>query len=930
MTDLLDREVSLREIEDLLDAAVAGEGGIGLVTGRGGVGKTSLLKASVPIGEDRGMRILRARASELDRRLAFGVMRQLLEPAVFGLSGQEREVAFAGAADPAAPLFEGPADDSGEPEGSVLRALPWLVANLSRDQPLLLLIDDLQWTDEPTIRVLENLARRIDGLPVAMLITESPAAPDPPVELAALRADSRVRRIELKPLSRDHTDQFAVRTLGRNPGDRFLEAIWLATGGNPMLLDLVAREIRRRESQGDAGEGLDLAEWVAPGLVALVMRRLAVLGPTATRVAVAAAILDDRARFDDVTDLSGVEPEEAREAINGLVEAGALEGGEIRFVYRLVQMAVLESLPAAERDQLHQQAADLLRARGAAITEVALHLYKTTPAGDPETRRDLSLAARRAESQGAVSVAIDLLRRALAEGAQPVEETRDLLLDLGELELRTLAPEAVARMYEVIALDATAEQATRARTALGRILLLSDPSAALVEIEAARAGTSNPAADQHLKAAELECMLFVDALGARRDRRYREILSSSSLSQVELAHLAIHQALSGFPADQTLDTARAALHDDSLIGILGPGGPTWNLLAHVFRWVGAAAESRRLILGGETAVARSELRAATAFVEQAHTYWHQDFGKADDALFHAESGLLAIGRSNLAISNAALAAALAESLVRLDRAEEAAERAEPELTQAEGTFVEPFCLTARALVRQATGRGEAAQADLRRTIELEAERGWRSPLATRARSRLAEALLEEERTQEAIEVLEPDLEAAAGIGDQGALGVVLRVKAAAAGGRDRVALIEESVRLLSDTPLRFDLARAQSDLGSEHLAKGRERDARQAFHEALGLAAETGSVALTREIQAGLRAAGGRPRRISPRGVGALTPRERRTAELAARGLSNREVAEELYVTRKTVEFHLRNAYAKLGIGSRTQLAEAMNPAESP
>jgi DNA-binding CsgD family transcriptional regulator len=130
--------------------------------------------------------------------------------------------------------------------------------------------------------------------------------------------------------------------------------------------------------------------------------------------------------------------------------------------------------------------------------------------------------------------------------------------------------------------------------------------------------------------------------------------------------------------------------------------------------------------------------------------------------------------------------------------------------------------------------------------------------------------------------------------------------------------------VLEDGPDPLELARALLDLGITLRLGRRPTDARDPLRRATELAVRAGADGLAARAQEELLASGARPRRIALSGVEALTPSERRVADLAAAGRSNREIAQELYVTQKTVEGHLRNAYDKLGIRTRLGLAEAL------
>ena len=237
-------------------------------------------------------------------------------------------------------------------------------------------------------------------------------------------------------------------------------------------------------------------------------------------------------------------------------------------------------------------------------------------------------------------------------------------------------------------------------------------------------------------------------------------------------------------------------------------------------------------------------------------------------------------------------------------------------------------MTARGLVRLTQQRREAAEPDLRRAVELLDSRGWHAPLVTGARLRLAMSLADRGERDEALAIATTQVEGALAAGhDRRA-----RRRAARPGsrrGRRRRAssCSARPPSMLGRTPLRLEHGWALHDLGAALRRTGRRADAREPLRAALDAAARTESALLARHAREELEAAGGKALRAALSGPASLTPSERRVAELAAGGLSNREIAETLWVTQKTVEVHLSHTYAKLGIRTRTQLPDALAPA---
>jgi DNA-binding NarL/FixJ family response regulator len=196
------------------------------------------------------------------------------------------------------------------------------------------------------------------------------------------------------------------------------------------------------------------------------------------------------------------------------------------------------------------------------------------------------------------------------------------------------------------------------------------------------------------------------------------------------------------------------------------------------------------------------------------------------------------------------------------------------------------------------------------------------PAATHPRSNVARALDRLGRKDEAIELCVEELAAARAWGAPGTVGPVLRVLGLL---RGEIALLEEAVEVLEGSQARHELAKALADLGSALRRDRRPTEAREPLRRALELADACGADGLVEHVRSELYATGARPRTTATGGVEALTASERRVAAFAAEGQSNRDIAQALFVTPKTVEVHLSNAYRKLGIRSRRELAGALD-----
>ncbi|HZO04774.1 MAG TPA: ATP-binding protein, partial [Solirubrobacterales bacterium] len=247
---LVERESELDALTALLDGLAEGRSRAALIEGPAGIGKTRLLAELRERARERRIPSLGARGSELEREFPFGVVRQMLEPAL--LARPDRSQLFEGAAEVAGAVFAPPGEDSlgGDASFAVLHGLYWLILDLVGDQPTLLTIDDLHWTDRPSLRALAYVVRRLEGIPLLIVATMRSNEPGTdPALLAEIAQDPLTDRIQPGPLSPAAMPGLIERRLGTAPDGAFAAACHEATGGNPLLLDELLK--------GLAAEGIE-------------------------------------------------------------------------------------------------------------------------------------------------------------------------------------------------------------------------------------------------------------------------------------------------------------------------------------------------------------------------------------------------------------------------------------------------------------------------------------------------------------------------------------------------------------------------------------------------------------------------------------------------------------------------------------------------
>ncbi|MGH2803953.1 MAG: AAA family ATPase, partial [Thermoleophilaceae bacterium] len=331
---MLERGAELGALESTLRNARGGEGGIALVEAATGLGKSRLLEEAAALADAEDMQVLAASGRDLERDLPFGVALQLFEKAVARADAERHERLLSGSAGLAAPLL---LDGAPSPEGlgASLHGLYWLSANLAEERPLLLLVDDVHWCDQPTLRFLVYLAQRIEELPIAAVLAAAegqPPEPDPLLD--ELRAHFATTVIRPEALSADAVAHRLHESVLPGVEPDFAHACHEATGGNPLLLAELAVELAMRDVRPGNGNARLVHELAPESLSAAVLVRLRRLGEGAPELARAVAVLGEDAELRHAAELAGLPPERAVEVADSLMGAGVLRRGpRLSFVH---------------------------------------------------------------------------------------------------------------------------------------------------------------------------------------------------------------------------------------------------------------------------------------------------------------------------------------------------------------------------------------------------------------------------------------------------------------------------------------------------------------------------------------------------------------------------------------------------------------------
>jgi DNA-binding CsgD family transcriptional regulator len=624
---------------------------------------------------------------------------------------------------------------------------------------------------------------------------------------------------------------------------------------------------------------------------------------------------------------------------DGLRAAAILAPGpDLRFAHPILRAAVEDAMGEARRALAHTEAVAALAADGAPADRLALHLMRTHCSGDPATAAMLREAARHALERGGPETAAGYLERALAEPPPP-NMRGPLLLELGLAYLAARRdPQAKPLLTEAIQAIEPSERAGAALLA-GRALGIAGHFAqAVVVLDAGRgtgptahsgAGASDQPIDIDLLV-EAEwlanCWLLADRTPAAAGRieRYREEHPPPGIGrELMLVHLAV----------DLLKHAGPHAEGSALIDRLLASGALRGADTLVLAWTAMMLVSTDRFDAAERILApqmREGERRGTAY-HVAHLAFPLALiatrkGELRQAEAYARWSLEQKLARGLSEGRPWHLVPLLDSLVGqgdLDGAERAlTQTSVPDEPQAQMGWA--LLLEARGRLRLAQDRPADALDDLRDAGRRWEALQWSHPSLVQWRLDAVRALVRLGDVPQASRLAAEHLELARATDLPRLIGLATLGLAATTPRKKAVPLLGESVALLEQTPARLDLGRAHIELGAALRREGKRIDAQEQLRRGLELAHRSGAIPLATRARDELVAAGGRPRRAVFSGVESLTASELRVARLAVEGARNREIAQRLFVTQKTVETHLRHVFQKLGVHGRDELRHAV------
>jgi hypothetical protein len=566
---LLDREPELAELGGLIDAAGKDPGGLVVVEGPAGIGKTRLLEEAARTAGAAGIGVLWARGSDFEAGIGFGVARQLFEPMLRAASTGERRRLLDGVARVGARAL-GVADGAPPADRfAAIHGVYWLCANRAEEGPLVIVVDDVQWVDDPSLSWLGYLARRVGDLPLVVVLglrSGDPAGRR--VELTQLVGDVAARRLVLGPLSATAVGEMVRGQLDAGAEDSFCAAVRELSGGNPLFVrELLAAA--RQEGLAARDASVTTLERIAPAAVGTsVLARLERLGAESVSLARALAVLGAGAEVMLAARLADLDTAVAELAADRLAAAQILARSRpLEFFHPLIEAALLEDIAPGARRVAHRRAAALLeREEGErSLARIAAHLLASGPAADRWVVQRLGDAAREALERGAPEIAASYVRRALAEPPREADRAA-LLLSLGIAEGRAGQQDAIAHLEEALAAAGNDFRVVIGASArLARAYYYTDQAeraVAVLERTLATVGDTDPGLALRLEAAAALIGLLdqrTAPAAVRRAEALRSRLSTLADPPVDLLVTLAFNAARANRADEAQELAERAL-----------------------------------------------------------------------------------------------------------------------------------------------------------------------------------------------------------------------------------------------------------------------------------------------------------------------------------------------------------------------------------
>ncbi|HEY0830629.1 MAG TPA: AAA family ATPase [Candidatus Dormibacteraeota bacterium] len=910
--ELIGRDAELTAVVEFLAAVPDGPRAL-LFEGEAGVGKTSLWKRAVYAATTRAYRVLSAAPTEAEAGLPYAVLGDLLDPvpeeAMASLSSPLRK-----ALDVA--LFRAPAEQTPTDQLAISTAFLRVLRQLASDQAVLLAVDDIQWADGPSMRVLAYAMHRLDRQQLKVIAAlRVPAVNEVATALQKALGGEQLQRLEIGPLPLDVIDDLLLHRLPRPLRRPELEQVCVISAGNPFFALEIGRFILANPSDLKAGEPLPLPS----SLTDAIKGRITGLPKSTRDVLVAMAALS---RPDE--GLLQRADRRATAALDAAFGAQVIErvGERLRFTHPLLASVVYSMADPAARREWHSRLADLV----GDSEERARHLALAATGPNASVADALEEAATLANARGAPDAAAELAQQASeltpTELQDAIERRRIMTV---EFRMRAGdVPGARVLLEAVLQSSRGGKRSAEALRLMGSLTLGGDD---LIEAERFLTDALSEAGDDLHAQAIIErdlIRLFMQRGKLQEAFEHSVLLTEIARRSNDGSLIAVAQRSRAMPersfgslSPEAQATAVALAEGRLSVPIDDNAGGLHPLMdwAVVLKFTDDFARARTLFkrVLVLTEGRDESLRAPVLFHLAEMECWAGDWLLAAVYAYECEKSVIHAGHRSYARLHLN-----AKALLHCCRGEFEAARSAAQDALAISTSVgdEPYRRRALAILGSTElAAGDAAAANrwfdtVRARGNLGGYRG-----VVRSEGDEVDALIAVGRIGDA-EAVSARL---AGYDDpwERAIGARCRALLAAAGGDFELSIVEFERALSAHADLPMPLERARTLLGYGTVLRRtkRKRVAREKLEEALEVFKSLGAVAWIKRADSELS-------RIAPAaaGVGSLTPTEMRVAELVVNGRTNKEVAAALFLSVKTVEANLSRVYSKLNVRSRSQL----------
>jgi len=894
-------------LDRVLEAARDGHGGVLVVYGEPGVGKTALLDSALEAAA--GFRVARAAGVEGEVELAFAALQQLCSPSldlIERLPDPQRD-----AVQVALGL------SAGSPPNLFLVGLAVLslLSESASEQPLLCVVDDAQWLDRASARVLAFVANRLLAEKIAMVF----AAREPVEELAGFA------ELPVEPLGHRDARALLGSVLPARLDERVFERIIVETHGNPLALLELPRGLTPAQLAG--GFGLPAALSISARVEQSFARRIARLPGDAGRLLLVAAAdpTGDAALERRAAERLGI-AEAAAETVevDGLV---VFDGGVV-FRHPLVRSAVYRAASPEERSEVHRALAEATDP-DLDPDRRAWHRAQAASGPDEDVAVELERSAARAQARGGLAAAAAFLERSSALTLEPARRAARALAAAEAKQQSGAFDDALELVSKAEVGPIDEAQRARAEVVRARISVAGEsgreaPSLLLTAAKRLEPLDARAARGIYLDA--LTAAFFAGRLGGQVDARRAAAAASAApvpAPPAQAADLLLDGLVSlitngAAAATPILRKAVRAFNNDE---IETEAGLRWlwlagRVAAYIWDFEAWDALTRRQVREGRESGALTVLPVSLSTRAVVELY-SGNLAEADSLIAEANAITAATDGRSVPFAPLALAAFRgrepdASRLIRATTADF--------LASGEGMGLS-LALWATAHLHNGLAHYDVALAATEQAAE-DPHELWFSPLLMVEMIEAATRGGRRDRAASALEVLK---ETTGASGTPWAQGIEARSRALLAEGQAAEALYREAIEQLRPTKLRVDLARAHLLYG-EWLRRERRRvDARTELRAAHELFLQFAMEGFAERARVELEATGERARKRTVDTLGDLTPQEAQISRLVAEGHSNREIAAQLFMSQRTVEYHLHKVFRKLDVKSRTQLARSLS-----